>query len=54
MICLYSNTPKGLKICIEKNEMVPEDRFEVQGDIEHGKTGTPIKARKNREMKVNR
>jgi hypothetical protein len=32
--------------------MIPEDRFEVQGDVDHGRTGTPNKARKNREMGV--
>lgn len=42
----------GLKICVEKNEMIPEDRFEIQGDVEHGRTGAPTKARKNREAKV--
>lgn len=46
------NSEKGLKICVEKNEMIPENRFEIQGDKEHGRTGAPIKARKNRESGV--
>lgn len=49
---LSINNDVGLKICNEKGQMVPEDRFEIQGDVDHGRTGAPTKARKNREAGV--
>lgn len=52
--CRYRlmNNVSGLKICNEKGQMVPEDRFEIQGDVDHGRTGAPTKARKYRDVGV--
>ncbi|KAI8968001.1 hypothetical protein BDF20DRAFT_898309 [Mycotypha africana] len=47
----YIVNQNWLKISIEKGEMVPEERFEIQGDMDHGRTGAPSKARRNRELK---
>ncbi|KAI7904771.1 uncharacterized protein BX663DRAFT_503493 [Cokeromyces recurvatus] len=44
----YIVNEKWLKLCIEQNKMLPEARFEIQGDIKYGRTGAPSKARKNR------
>ncbi|KAI9473521.1 MAG: hypothetical protein EXX96DRAFT_621171 [Benjaminiella poitrasii] len=41
---------KWLKLCMEQGKMIPEQRFEIQGDIIHGRTGAPNKARNNREI----
>ncbi|KAI8372519.1 hypothetical protein EDC96DRAFT_51182 [Choanephora cucurbitarum] len=47
----YIVNENWLKICKEKNQMVPEERFEIQGDTTHGRTGAPCKARTNRNLK---
>ncbi|KAI8365585.1 hypothetical protein BD560DRAFT_159981 [Blakeslea trispora] len=47
----YIVNENWLKICKEKNQIVSEERFEIQGDIIHGRTGAPCKARTNRNLR---
>ncbi|KAI8080793.1 uncharacterized protein B0P05DRAFT_539641 [Gilbertella persicaria] len=51
MFGCYIVNENWLRICIERNEMVPEERFEIQGDTIHGRTGAANKARINRSLK---
>lgn len=49
---LYLTKRIGLENCIKKGHIVPENRYEISGDKEMGRTGAPEKGRKNKESNV--